>query len=232
MSLGTAGGTMHCSGPRGRKIENMSEPAKPIRIITVDDHPALRDGIAAIIEAEEDMLLVGEAADGADAVAAFARLRPDIVLMDLQMPLMSGLDAIAAIRGEAPNARIIVLTTYEGDVQAARALKAGAAAYLLKTAVRKELLDTIRSVHAGRRHIPPEIAQEIALHAALDPLSEREITILRLVGAGNANKEIAWRLSISQDTVKAHMKSIFSKLDVDDRTHAVTVALRRGAIEL
>jgi DNA-binding NarL/FixJ family response regulator len=210
----------------------MSEPAKPIRIMTVDDHPALRDGIAAIIETEQDMLLVGEAADGAEAVAVFARLRPDIVLMDLQMPVMCGLDAIAAIRSEAPNARIIVLTTYEGDVQAARALKAGASAYLLKTAVRKELLDTIRSVHAGRRHIPPEIAQEIALHAALDPLSEREITILRLVAAGNANKEIAWRLSISQDTVKAHMKSIFSKLDVDDRTHAVTVALKRGAIEL
>ena len=210
----------------------MPEPAKPIRIITVDDHPALRDGIAAIIETQQDMLLVGEAANGAEAVTAFARLHPDIVLMDLQMPVMGGLEAIAAIRNDAHNARIIVLTTYDGDVQAARALKAGAAAYLLKTSVRKELLDTIRSVHAGRRHIPAEIAQEIALHAALDPLSEREITILQLVAAGNANKKIAWRLSISEDTVKAHMKSIFSKLDVNDRTHAVTAALRRGVIDL
>jgi len=208
------------------------ETARPIRIMTVDDHPALRDGIAAIVELQRDMLLVGEASNGAEAIAAFANLRPDVVLMDLQMPVMGGVDAIAAIRKDSRNARIIVLTTYDGDVQAARALKAGAAAYLLKSSLRKELLDTIRSVHAGRRHIPPQIAQEIALHAADEPLSEREIGILQLVAAGNANKQIAWRLSISEDTVKAHMKSIFSKLDVNDRTHAVTAALKRGVIEL
>jgi DNA-binding NarL/FixJ family response regulator len=209
-----------------------SETARPIRIMTVDDHPALRDGIAAIVELQQDMLLVGEASNGAEAIAAFANLRPDVVLMDLQMPVMGGVDAIAAIRKESRNARIIVLTTYDGDVQAARALKAGAAAYLLKSSLRKELLDTIRSVHAGRRHIPPQIAQEIALHAADEPLSEREIGILQLVAAGNANKQIAWHLSISEDTVKAHMKSIFGKLDVNDRTHAVTAALKRGVIEL
>jgi DNA-binding NarL/FixJ family response regulator len=210
----------------------MADGAKPIRVMTVDDHPALRDGIAAIVELQPDMVMVGEAANGEEAVAAFANLRPDVTLMDLQMPGMGGVEAIAAIRTEARNARIIVLTTYDGDVQAAQALKAGAAAYLLKSALRKELLDTIRAVHAGRRHIPPEIAQEIALHAADDPLSEREITILRHVAAGEANKAIAWALSISEDTVKAHMKSIFSKLDVGDRTQAVTAALRRGIIAL
>ncbi len=206
--------------------------AKPIRIMTVDDHPALRDGIAAIVEMESDMVLVGEASNGAEAIAAFHNLRPDITLMDLQMPKIGGLEAIAAIREKARNARIIVLTTYHGDVQAARALKAGASAYLLKSSLRTELLDTIRSVHAGRRHVPPAIAQEIALHAADEPLSPRELDILRLVATGKANKEIAWKLSISEDTVKAHMKSIFGKLDVNDRTHAVTAALRRGMIEL
>ncbi len=208
------------------------EPAKPIRILIVDDHPALRDGIAAIVATQRDMLLVGEAANGREAVAAFANLRPDVTLMDLQMPMMNGLEAIAAIREQMRNARIIVLTIYDGDVQAARALKAGASAYLLKSSLRTELLDTIRSVHTGRRHVPAEIAQEIALHAADDPLSEREVAILRLVASGNANKAIAWSLSISEDTVKAHMKSIFAKLNVNDRTHAVTEALRRGIFEL
>lgn len=210
----------------------MPETAKPIRIMTIDDHPALRDGIAAIVEMEADMVMAGEASNGAEAIAAFHNLRPDITLMDLQMPRMGGLEAITAIRAEAPNAKIIVLTTYQGDVQAARALKAGASAFLLKSSLRTELLDTIRAVHAGRRHIPPQIAQEIALHAGDEPLSERELDILRLVATGNANKEIAWKLSISEDTVKAHMKSIFAKLDVNDRTHAVTAALRRGVIEL
>ncbi len=210
----------------------MGDLGKPIRILTVDDHPALRDGIAAIVELQPDMVLAGEASNGAEAIAAFAELRPDVTLMDLQMPGMSGLDAIAAIRKDARNARIVVLTTYDGDVQAARALKAGASAYLLKSSLRKELLDTIRSVHAGRRHIPPEIAQEIALHAADEPLSDRELAVLRLVAGGKANKEIAWELSVSEDTVKAHMKSIFGKLEVGDRTHAVTAALRRGIIEL
>ena len=210
----------------------MSDMAKPIRIMTVDDHPALRDGIAAIVELQPDMLLVGEASNGAEAIKAFAELRPDVTLMDLQMPGMGGLDAIVAIRKAARNAHVIVLTTYDGDVQAARALKAGASAYLLKSSLRKELLDTIRSVHAGRRHIPPQIAQEIALHAADEPLSAREVAVLHLVANGKANKQIAWQLSITEDTVKAHMKSIFGKLEVGDRTHAVTAALRRGIIDL
>lgn len=209
-----------------------SAAAKPIRVLIVDDHPALRDGIAAIVGIESDMVMVGEAANGEEAVAAFHMLRPDVTLMDLQMPRMGGLEAISAIRDEAPDARIIVLTTYQGDVQAARALKAGASAFLLKSSLRTELLDTIRAVHAGRRHIPAAIAQQIALHAADEPLSAREMDILRLVAAGKANKEIAWTLSVSEDTVKGHMKSIFAKLDVDDRTHAVTAALRRGVIEL
>ena len=210
----------------------MADAARPIRIMAVDDHPALREGIAAMIEPEPDMVMAGEAANGAEAIIAFANLRPDITLIDLQMPVMGGIEAIRAIRKQARNAHIIVLTTYDGDVQAAQALKAGAAAYLLKSSLRRELLDTIRSVHAGRRHIPPEIAREIALHAADDPLTAREIGILQLVAAGKANKEIAWQLSISDDTVKGHMKNIFAKLDVGDRTEAVTMALRRGIIEL
>lgn len=210
----------------------MAEGPGPIRIMTVDDHPALRDGIAAIVALQGDMVMVGEASNGAEAVAAFANLRPDVTLMDLQMPGMGGIEAIAAIRKQYRNARIVVLTTYDGDVQAAQALKAGASAYLLKSALRKELLDTIRAVHAGRRHIPAAIAQEIALHAADDPLSERELGILRLVASGNANKQIAWQLSISEDTVKAHMKNIFAKLAVNDRTEAVTAALKRGIITL
>lgn len=209
-----------------------SKTADAIRIMTVDDHPALRDGIAAIVEMEPDMVLVGEASNGAEAVSVFANLRPDITLMDLQMPRMGGIEAIAAIRAQARNARIIVLTTYQGDAQAARALKAGASAYLLKSTLRTELLSTVRSVHAGHRHVPAEIAQEIALHAADEPLSARELNILQLVADGNANKQIAWKLSLSEDTVKTHMKSIFAKLEVSDRTHAVTAALRRGIIEL
>ncbi|MBP2277793.1 MULTISPECIES: response regulator transcription factor [Sphingomonas] len=198
----------------------------------VDDHPVLRIGISTIIEGQEDMKLVGEATNGAEALEQFRALRPDVTLMDLQMPRMSGVDAITAIRAESENARIIVLTTYAGDAQAMRALKAGAVGYLLKSTVRKDLLDTIRAVHAGRRHIPPEIAQEIAFHAADETLSEREIAVLSNVAAGKANKEIAWALAISEDTVKAHMRSIFAKLDVGDRTQAVTAALRRGIIEL
>ncbi|HEY0301852.1 MAG TPA: response regulator transcription factor [Rhizomicrobium sp.] len=205
---------------------------KQIRILTVDDHAMLREGIASIIQPQPDMLLIGEASNGAEAIDAFRRLEPDVTLMDLQMPGVGGLDAIRAIRGEFPGARIIVLTTYSGDVQALSALKAGASGYLLKSALRKELLDTIRAVHAGRRHVPAEIASEIALHAADDALSEREIAVLRLVAEGKANKEIAKRLSISEDTVKAHMKSIFAKLGVADRTQAVTVSARRGIIEI
>ena len=204
---------------------------KSIRILTVDDHPVLRDGLSAIIEGQADMTLVGEAANGAEALEQFRNLRPDVTLMDLQMPRMNGVDAIVAIRKEFVQARIIVLTTYDGDAQAMRALKAGAVGYLLKSSLRLELLETIRKIHAGRRHIPPEIAQEIAFHAADDSLSEREIGVLTLAGQGKANKEIAWLMNISEDTVKAHMRNIFTKLDANDRTQAVTVAMRRGIIE-
>lgn len=205
---------------------------RPIRILAVDDHAVLRDGIAALVAPEPDMAMVGEAANGAEAVEAYRNLRPDVTLMDLQMPVMDGIDAINEIRAETPEARIIVLTTYEGDAQAVRALKAGAWAYLLKSSLRKELLETIRLVHSGRRYVPAEIAQDIAIHAAQEPLSAREISVLKLVAEGKANKVIAWELSLSEDTVKAHLRSIFSKLDVSDRTQAVTLALRRGIISL
>ncbi len=207
-------------------------PGQEIRVLVVDDHPMLREGVAAVLALQPDMVLVGEAENGAEAVARHRELRPDVTLMDLQMPGMTGLEAIETIRAEFPAARIVVLTTYAGDVQALRALKAGATGYLLKSTLRRELLDTIRNVHAGRRHLQPEIAQEIAIHAIDEALSEREIHVLRLVAAGRANKQIAWDLSLSEDTVKAHLKSIFAKLDVADRTHAVTVAAKRGVIEI
>jgi DNA-binding NarL/FixJ family response regulator len=177
-------------------------------------------------------MLVGEAENGAQAIEAFRKLKPDVTLMDLQMPHVNGVDAIIKIREEFPNARIIVLTTYAGDVQALRALRAGAVGYLLKGTLRKELLDTIRAVHSGRRHIPAEVAQEIALHSGEDALSDREIRVLRLVAAGKANKAIARELSVSEDTIKAHLKSIFAKLYVGDRTQAVTIAVKRGIIEI
>lgn len=204
----------------------------PIRILLVDDHPMLREGIAAVICGEDDMCVVGEAGDGAAAVDAYRELRPDITLMDLQMPNMDGVEAIGRIRAEAPDARIIVLTTYDGDVKALRALRAGAAGYLLKNTIRRELVETIRAVRGGSRHLPPEVAREIALHAVAEALTEREIGILSLVARGNPNKQIAWQLSLSEDTVKTHLRSIFSKLGVSDRTHAVTVAARRGIIDL
>jgi len=206
--------------------------SRQIRILTVDDHPVLREGIAAIVAAEPDMIVVAEAGNGREAIELYRVHRPDITLMDLQMPVMSGTDAIAAIRVDFPNARIIVLSTYSGDVQAVRALKAGASGYLLKSMVRKELADTIRSVHAGRKKIPPEIAIKMAEHHGDDALTEREIEILRQVAAGNANKMIADNFSISEQTVKAHMRNILSKLGANDRTHAVTIALQRGIIEI
>lgn len=218
---------MRLHEPRGEL-----QVSRAIRILTVDDHVVLREGIAAIVGAEPDLEIVGEATNGAEAVEKFRQLRPDVTLMDLQMPVMTGLEAIASIRQESPNARVVVLTTYEGDVQAVRALKAGACAYLLKSSLLDELLTTIRAVHAGRRYIPANLAQEIAIHAAEEPLSQREIAILELVAAGKANKSIAWELTVSEETVKAHLRSVFSKLDVNDRTQAVTTALRRGIIEL
>jgi DNA-binding NarL/FixJ family response regulator len=192
----------------------------------------LREGIAAVLASEEDMVLVAEASNGREAIEQFRSQRPDVTLMDVQMPEVNGIDAIIKIRDEFPDARIIVLTTYSGDAQAARAFKAGASGYLLKNMVRKELIDTIRIVHAGKKRIPAEIAVEIAEHHSDDALTEREIQVLRGVAAGNANKRVAQLLNVSEETIKAHMKSILSKLGANDRTHAVTIALKRGIIEI
>lgn len=203
-----------------------------IRILTVDDHPLLRKGIAALVNAEPDMKLVAEASNGKEAIDAFRSHQPDVTLMDLQMPEVDGLEAIDAIRVEFPEARIIILTTYSGDMQVLRALRAGARAYILKGHVHKELLDTIRAVHAGQKRIPPEIAAELADHATDDPLTDREMDVLRLIAAGNSNKQIADRLSIGEATVKSHVTNILSKLGANDRAHAVTIGLKRGIIEL
>ncbi len=210
----------------------MSTETKTIRILTADDHALLRQGIAALVDLEPDMELVAQASTGREAIEQFRRHRPDITLMDLQMPDISGIEAILAIRGEFPEARIIVLTTYAGDVQVVRALKAGARGYLLKGNVHTDLLETIRAVHAGRKRIPPEVAAELALHTTEDQLTARELEILRLIAKGNANKEIAAQLSIREDTVKSHVGSILDKLGANDRTHAVTIGLQRGIIEL
>jgi len=210
----------------------VNTPSQLIRVLAADDHPLLRKGIAALVNAESDMKLVAEAANGVEAIQQFRQHRPDLTLMDLQMPGMSGIDATIAIRQEFPEARIVVLTTYTGDMQVVRALKAGARGYLLKANVNEELLDTIRCVHAGQRRIPPEVAAEVAEHTASEDLSVREVEVLRLIGAGNANKEIAARLSIGEDTVKRHVTNILAKLRANDRTHAVTIALKRGIIEL
>jgi DNA-binding NarL/FixJ family response regulator len=204
---------------------------KKIRVIAVDDHPLLREGIAAVMQGEEDIELVAEGKSGREAIDLFRIHRPDVTLMDLQMPDMNGIDAMTAIRSDFPNARFIVLTTYQGDVQALRALKAGAAGYLLKNMLRKELLDTIRAVHAGRRRIPPEIAAELADHVTDDALTDREVEVLRRVATGHSNKIIAAQLIVSEATVKGHMKSILSKLGANDRTHAVTIAMKRGFID-
>ena len=210
----------------------MTAAQKPIRILAVDDHALLRKGIRALIGAESGMQLVAEAANGREAIEAFRMHRPEITLMDLQMPGMSGIEAIIAIRGEFPDARIIVLSTYSGDVQVVRALKAGARAYLLKGSVNKDLLATIRAVHAGQKRIPAELASGLAEHTGEDELSEREIEVLRLIAAGNQNKEIAAQLELAEDTVKRHVTNILAKLGANDRTHAVTIGLNRGVIEL
>ncbi len=207
-------------------------PQQPIRVLVVDDHPMLRDGIGAILANEPDLAMIGEAGDGPSAVAMFRQLLPDVTLMDVQMPGMSGIDALVAIRKEFPDARILVLTTYPGDAQAVRAMKSGASGYMLKSSLRCEIVDVIRAVHRGESHVAPDVAAEIAQHLADEPLSAREASVLRLVAIGGSNREIASELAISEETVKAHMKSIFAKLKVCDRTHAVTTAIRRGVLEI
>ena len=209
----------------------MSADLRQIRILVVDDHPLLRQGIAGLVADQSDMSLVAEASNGREAILQFRALRPDVTLMDLQMPEMNGLDAIAAIRGEFPEARIVVLTTYTGDVQVLRALKAGARAYLLKNLLRKELLETIRAVHAGKKTLSPEVSYQLAEHATDDALTPAEIAVLRLIAAGNANKQIADQLSITEETVKGRVKNILSKLGANDRTHAAMIGLKRGIIE-
>jgi DNA-binding NarL/FixJ family response regulator len=203
-----------------------------IRILSVDDHPLLREGVASLLAGQADLKVVAEASNGREAVEQFRAHRPDVTLMDLQMPEMDGVEAMIAIREEFPSARIIVLTTYVGDALVLRALKAGARAYLLKSLLRKELLDTIRLVHAGQKRIVPVVAAELAEHATDDALSPREVDVLRLIAGGNANKAIASQLGITEETVKGHVKNILAKLAASDRTHAVTIALKRGIIDL
>jgi len=210
----------------------MSDDIKQIRILAVDDHPLLRQGIAALIADERDMILVAEAANGREAIQQFRAHHPDVTLMDLQMPEMNGIDAMLAIRGEFPDARIIVLTTYVGDVQARRALQAGARAYLLKNSLHKELLGTIRAVHAGRKNLSPEVSFELAEHAAEETLSPLEVRVLHLIADGNSNKEIGARLSITEDSVKGHVRNILSKLGANDRTQAAMIGVKRGIIQL
>jgi DNA-binding NarL/FixJ family response regulator len=203
-----------------------------IRILAVDDHPVVRQGIVGLLGIQSDMTLVGEASNGREAIQQFRMHHPDVTLMDLQMPEMNGLDALIAIRNEFPEARVIVLTTYTGDVQILRALKAGAQAYLLKNTLHKELLGTIRAVHAGKKTLSPEVSYQVAEHSTDDALTPAEILVLRLIAAGNANKQIADQLSITEETVKSRVKCILSKLGANDRTHAATIGLKRGIIEL
>jgi DNA-binding NarL/FixJ family response regulator len=203
-----------------------------IRVLAVDDHPIFRAGIISLLADHPDMQLVAEASSGLEAVSQFRTHRPDITLMDLQMPEMNGVDAILSIRGEFPEAKIIVLTTYSGDVQVLRALKAGARAYLLKAIMHKDLVDMIRAVHAGKKALSPDASFELAEHATDEALTAAEIDVLRLIAAGNANKQIADMLSVAEDTVKGRVKSILSKLNASDRTHAATIGLKRGIIEL
>jgi DNA-binding NarL/FixJ family response regulator len=203
----------------------------PIRILSVDDHPLIRDGIAFALQAHDDMMLVAEATNGLEAIELFERHKPDVTLMDLQMPAMNGIDAILSIRRDHPSAKFVVLTTYSGDVQALRAFKAGAAGYLLKSMLRRDLIETIRTVNSGRRRIPPEIAQAMADHVDGDRLSDREIEVLRSVASGCSNKAVAANLNITEDTVKSHMKSVLAKLHANDRTHAVLIAMKRGFLD-
>ncbi len=210
----------------------MSNGSVQIRILAVDDHALIRQGIAVLVGTQPDMTLVAEASNGREAIQQFRAHRPDITLMDLQMPEMNGFDAMVAIRGEFPEAKIVVLTTYKGDVQILRAMKAGAKGYLLKTTFHKELVETVRAVHAGRKALSPEASYEIAEHATDDALTPAEIVVLRLIAAGNANKQIADQLSITEETVKGRVKSILSKLGANDRTHAAMIGVKRGIVEL
>ena len=206
--------------------------SSPIRILTVDDHPLVREGIAGLVGVQPDMTLVGEATNGREAIQQFRAHRPDVTLMDLQMPEMNGLDALMAIRTEFPEARIIVLTTYEGDAQILRAVKAGAQGYLLKNTLHSDLLRTIRAVHAGKKSLSPEVSFQIAEHVSDEALTPAEVVVLRLIAAGNANKQIADQLGVTEDTVKGRVKSILAKLDANDRTHAAIIGVKRGIIEL
>jgi DNA-binding NarL/FixJ family response regulator len=207
-------------------------PDAPIRVLTVDDHPLLSEGIAAIIRSQPDLLLAGAASTGGEAIRIFREVRPDVVLMDLRLPDMSGIDSLIAIRHEFPDARIIMLTTFEGDADIHRALQAGAFGYLLKSMPPRNLIDTIRQVHAGKRRIPPEIAAHIAEYFGEDALTEREIEVLRYVAGGNRNRDIGQRLFISEETVKVHIRHIMEKLGASDRTQAVAIAVRRGIVQL
>jgi DNA-binding NarL/FixJ family response regulator len=211
-------------------LDPMTRKDSRIRVLVVDDHPLLRDGIAAVVDGQPDMTIAGEAANGVEAIEQYHALRPDVTLMDLQMPEMDGTDAIRLIRREFPFARIVVLSTYAGDVEAQHALEAGASGYLLKSGPRTDLLEAIRAVHAGRRHIPPAIAVEIAEHRGDQELTDRELEVLQKVAAGRSNKIAADELGISEETVKTHMKSILAKLAASDRTHAVTIATKRGIL--
>jgi DNA-binding NarL/FixJ family response regulator len=219
-------GIPDCGSSSRRKYEVV------IRVLSVDDHPLVREGIAALIARQADMELVAEACNGREAVDLFRKHQPDVTLMDLQMPEMGGIDALSAIRGEFPEARIVVLTSYAGDVQVSRALKSGARGYLLKDMLRKELLETIRAVHAGQKRVSAEVAAGIAEHATDDTLSPRETDVLRLIAAGKANKEIGTQLGLTEQTIKSHVKNILGKLGANDRTHAVTIAVKRGIMDL
>jgi DNA-binding NarL/FixJ family response regulator len=210
----------------------MHKQSKPVSVFIVDDHPVFRQGLVSILDGEPDLVLVGEASTGRQALGSYRQLQPDVVVMDIQMPEMNGIEATALIRREFPAARIIVLTTYEGDVHALRAMKAGASAYMLKSMVRKELIDTIRAVYAGRQYVAPSVALSMASHLRGDALTSREVQVLELAAAGKTNRLIGVQLGISEATVKVHMKNVLSKMNANDRTHAVVLAVERGIIDL